>query len=157
MLYVTSYRFFRLAAKFPELNFVAAHMGVGVLGTLDAAIDAWLEHCLNANVSFDLGTMRISIPARCILLTRSWTYKLCFGTDAPLYWPPALTWTLQTLDLSPEDVLTTNCLEECLIRFPQTEKRKSLQLPPKALPVHLRKKLDLLRSQREPFGAPPSG
>ena len=100
--YVTCDRFFRLAAKFPKLNFVAAHMGVGVLGTLDAAIDAWLEH-RPTNVSFDLGTMRIFYTGSVHSLMKVvGSDKLSFGTDAPLYWPPAFTRTLQTLDLGPE-------------------------------------------------------
>ena len=81
---------------------MAAHMGVGVLGTLDAAIDAWLEHH-PTNVSFDLGTMRMFYTGSVhSLLETTGSDKLCFGTDAPLYWPPAFTSTLQTLALDPE-------------------------------------------------------
>jgi predicted TIM-barrel fold metal-dependent hydrolase len=72
------------------------------LGTLDAAIDAWLDQ-RPTNVSFDLGTMRLFYTGSVhCLMEVAGSHKLCFGTDAPLYWPPAFTRTLQTLDLDPE-------------------------------------------------------
>ena len=96
---VTCDRYFRLAARFPTLRFVAAHMGVGMLGSGDVSTEAWMDQ-QPQNVWFDLGTMRFFYSgAFDNLLNVVGPEKLCFGTDAPLYWPPAFTRTLETLGL----------------------------------------------------------
>src|SRR5690349_18655592 len=38
---VTARDFFTLARRFPETNFIAAHLGVGILGDPNAALNAW--------------------------------------------------------------------------------------------------------------------
>jgi len=95
-------RFFELAAKFPELRFVAAHMGVGIFGLGEAVQEAWMDQ-RPKNVWFDLGTLRAFHSGAVLnLLNVVGEDKLCFATDAPLYWPPAFARTIETLGLNKE-------------------------------------------------------
>lgn len=99
---VTIDRYLKLAAQFPELHFVAAHMGTGVAGPGDTSVDAWSEE-KPTNIWFDLGTLRAFYTGEILnLLKGVGADRLCFGTDAPLYWPPAFTRTLETLNLDRE-------------------------------------------------------
>jgi len=100
--YVPCDRYFRLAAQFPELRFVAAHMGVGTLGSRQSSINAWLDQN-PTNVWFDIGTVRAFHSGAIVeLVSVVGADRVCFGTDAPLYWPPAFTRTLETLELDGE-------------------------------------------------------
>jgi len=99
---VTCGRFFKFAAKFSKVRFVAAHMGVGILGSGDTVLDAWVDQGPQ-NVWFDLGTLRVFTSGSVLnLMSVVGEDRLCFGTDAPLYWPPAFTRTIETLGLSKE-------------------------------------------------------
>jgi predicted TIM-barrel fold metal-dependent hydrolase len=115
---VTVGRFIQFAEKFPNVNFVAAHMGVGVLGNGDAGVDAWMEH-RPKNVWFDLGTLRVLYSgALHSFLEVMDENQVCFGTDAPLYWPAAFSRTLETLGLAPA-VYQKIAWENALRAFPK--------------------------------------
>jgi predicted TIM-barrel fold metal-dependent hydrolase len=111
---VTAGRFIQFAERFPNVNFVAAHMGAGVLGNGDAGVDAWLEH-RPKNVWFDLGTLRVFYGgALHRFLEAIDENQVCFGTDSPLYWPAAFSRTIETLGLAPgvyEKIAWRNALQ----------------------------------------------
>jgi len=97
---VTIDKYLRLARRFPEVRFIAAHMGVGLLGLSDAAIDAWLDNPA-PNVWFDMGTLRAFFGGALeAFLTVVGPDRVCFGTDAPLYIPAAFTRVLELLPVS---------------------------------------------------------
>jgi predicted TIM-barrel fold metal-dependent hydrolase len=92
----------KLAARFPQIHFVAAHLGLGVFGAGDAAIEAWAQHPLD-NVWFDMGTLRAFVNGAVeTLLTTVGPDRLCFGTDSPLYTPAPFVRLLETLDTDDE-------------------------------------------------------
>lgn len=93
-------RFLQLAARFPGINFIAAHLGVGILGSGGAAIDAWKTAGPLPNVWFDMGTLRsFSSGAVESLLEAVGPDRICFGTDAPLYVPDCFVRLLEALSL----------------------------------------------------------
>jgi uncharacterized protein len=119
---VTADGFMKFTAKFPNVNFVAAHMGVGILGNRDAGVDAWLER-RPKNVWFDLGTLRIMHSgALQSFLDAVDENQVCFGTDAPLYWPAAFSRTLETLGLA-QAVYEKIAWKNALQAFPKMEQR----------------------------------
>lgn len=91
--------FFRLAARFPELNFIAAHLGIGILGDAQAALNAWTE-LQPKNVWMDMATIRVFQSGKleeCVSVVGP--NRICFGTDAPLYRTVPFTAALQSCDL----------------------------------------------------------
>jgi hypothetical protein len=95
-------RYLQLAAEFPSVRFIAAHLGVGLMGLSDAAIDAWHKRPL-ANVWFDMGTLRAFFNGAIeALLAAVGPDRICFGTDAPLYVPSAFTRVLEGLAIPAE-------------------------------------------------------
>jgi hypothetical protein len=96
-------RYLELASRFPSIRFIAAHLGLGVLGVGDAAVTAWRNNPL-PNVWFDMGTLRaFTAGAVETLLEAVGPDRICFGTDAPLYVPAAFARLLEVLDISEED------------------------------------------------------
>ena len=99
---VLIHKYIAFAAKFPKTRFIAAHLGVGVLGLADAAADAWTENP-QQNVWFDMGTLRAFCHGAVErLLAAVGPDRICFGTDSPLYRATAFTHLLQTLDIPSE-------------------------------------------------------
>lgn len=99
---VTIASYLKLAARFPGIHFVAAHLGIGVFGPGDAAVEAWSQHPLD-NVWFDLGTLRAFVNGAVeTLLATVGPHRLCFGTDSPLYTPAPFVRLLETLDVDDE-------------------------------------------------------
>lgn len=99
---VTIASYLKLAARFPQIHFVAAHLGLGVFGAGDATIEAWADHPLD-NVWFDMGTLRAFVNGAVeTLLTTVGPDRLCFGTDSPLYTPAPFVRLLETLDTDDE-------------------------------------------------------
>jgi predicted TIM-barrel fold metal-dependent hydrolase len=95
-------RYLQLAQKFPSVRFIAAHLGVGLLGLSDAAIDAWRKYPC-PNVWFDMGTLRAFCNGVIeALLEAAGEDRLCFGTDAPLYLPAPFVRVLEMLAISEE-------------------------------------------------------
>ena len=95
-------KYIAFAAKFHGTRFIAAHLGVGVLGLGDAAADAWTKNP-QPNVWFDMGTLRAFCHGAIErLLAAVGPDRICFGTDAPLYRATAFTHLLQTLDIPAE-------------------------------------------------------
>jgi predicted TIM-barrel fold metal-dependent hydrolase len=94
--------FLRLAAQFPQTRFVAAHLASGVLGNRHSGINAWREF-EPKNVWMDMATLRAfhtGILEEYVQAVGE--DRICFGTDAPLYWPVAFASVLQTVDLDAE-------------------------------------------------------
>jgi len=99
---VTIGSYLKLAARFPAINFVAAHLGLGVFGAGDAAIEAWARNPLK-NVWFDLGTLRAFVNGAVeTLLETAGPGRVCFGTDSPLYTPAPFVRLLETLGVDEE-------------------------------------------------------
>ena len=95
-------KYLELASRFPGVRFIAAHLGVGVLGIRERSIDAWVDKPLE-NVWFDMGTLRAFTSGAVEgLLDAVGEDRICFGTDAPLYVPAAFSRLLETLDISEE-------------------------------------------------------
>ena len=95
-------RYLQLAKAFPSVRFIAAHLGVGLLGLADAAIDAWTKMPLE-NVWFDMGTLRVfCAEALEGLLAAVGPDRICFGTDAPLYLPAPFACVLERANVSDE-------------------------------------------------------
>ena len=91
--------YLELARKFPSVRFIAAHLGIGVMGLAGAAIDAWREG-LCGNVWFDMGTLRAFCNGAVVdLLEAVGPDRICFGTDAPLYIPAPFTRLLECLPI----------------------------------------------------------
>ena len=89
--------YLEFAARFPDTRFIAAHLGVGVLGLRQRAIDAWKKRPLD-NVWFDMGTLRaFTTGAVEALIEAVGPERVCFGTDAPLYTPAPFVRLLETL------------------------------------------------------------
>lgn len=96
--------FLRLAKRFPQTHFIGAHLGMGVLGDPHSLVTAWADHA-PPNVWLDMATLRFFYTdALTDVLSAVGPNRICFGTDAPLYWPAAFTRGLETLALSPEDM-----------------------------------------------------
>ncbi|MCC6588103.1 MAG: amidohydrolase family protein [Bryobacterales bacterium] len=99
---VTIDKYLRLAAAFPQVRFIAAHLGVGLLGLADAAVDAWKANP-QENVWFDMGTLRAFYTGAVEnLLHVVGPDRVCFGTDSPLYLPAPFTRVLELLPISEE-------------------------------------------------------
>jgi predicted TIM-barrel fold metal-dependent hydrolase len=80
-------RFLELAARLPGIRFIAAHLGIGVLGPRDTAINAWRNRRCS-NVWFDMGTLRAFCSGAVErLLEVAGADGILLGTDAPLYLP----------------------------------------------------------------------
>lgn len=95
-------KYLRLAAAFPQVRFIAAHLGVGLLGLGDAAVDAW-KASPRENVWFDMGTLRAFYTGAVEnLLNVVGPDRICFGTDSPLYLPAPFTRVLELLPISDE-------------------------------------------------------
>ena len=95
-------KYLELAARFPDTRFIAAHLGVGMRGLRDSAIDAWKKKPL-ANVWFDMGTLRaFHTGAVESLLKAVGPERICFGTDTPLYTPAPFVRLLETLAVTEE-------------------------------------------------------
>ena len=89
--------YLEFASRFPDTRFIAAHLGVGVLGLRQRAIDAWKKRPLD-NVWFDMGTLRaFNTGAVEALIEAVGPERVCFGTDAPLYTAAPFVRLLETL------------------------------------------------------------
>jgi predicted TIM-barrel fold metal-dependent hydrolase len=100
---VTARHFLELAQHFPETHFIAAHLGIGILGDSQAALNAWID-LQPSNVWMDMATIRAFQTHKveeCISVIGA--DRLCFGTDAPLYFPVPFSAALQAFSLSDED------------------------------------------------------
>jgi len=99
---VTAEKYLQLAGRYPQVRFIAAHLGVGVLGPADAAVNAWNRNP-QPNVWFDMGTLRaFCCGAVEHLLAAVGPDRICFGTDSPLYHPAPFVRMLETLAVSDE-------------------------------------------------------
>ena len=95
-------KYLKLAARFPQIRFIAAHLGVGIMGSNRAAAIAWSENP-QPNVWFDMGTLRAFCSGSVeTLLEVVGDDRICFGTDAPLYRPAAFVSVLQSLEIGEE-------------------------------------------------------
>jgi predicted TIM-barrel fold metal-dependent hydrolase len=95
-------KYLQLAARYPQTRFIAAHLGIGILGLNDAAANAWKDNPL-PNVWFDMGTLRAFCSGAVeTLLAAVGPDRICFGTDAPLYRPAPFVTVLATLDVDNE-------------------------------------------------------
>jgi predicted TIM-barrel fold metal-dependent hydrolase len=94
--------FMRLAARFPQTRFVAAHLANGIHGGSNSGINAWREF-EPTNVCLDMATLRVmhtDILKEYVEVVGP--DRICFGTDAPLYWPAAFVRILETAELEAE-------------------------------------------------------
>ena len=115
-------RFLQFASQFPQVRFVAAHLGVGVMGLADASIDAWRERPLQ-NVWFDMATLRaFHTGAVEAVVEGVGADRVCFGTDAPLYQPAPFVRLLEALAL-PHDTKRKIARENALCVFPRLRAR----------------------------------
>lgn len=92
-----------LAKRFPETNFVAAHLGIGILGDSQAGLNAWSE-MRPTNVWMDMATIRVfqnQVFEQAVHVVGA--KRICFGTDAPLYIPRPFSAALDAFVLSDED------------------------------------------------------
>jgi predicted TIM-barrel fold metal-dependent hydrolase len=95
-------RFLELAARFPGIRFIAAHLGVGVLGAGDTAVNAWRNRPC-PNVWFDMGTLRAFCTGAVeTLLEVAGADRILFGTDAPLYLPAPFSRLVEVLSITEE-------------------------------------------------------
>jgi predicted TIM-barrel fold metal-dependent hydrolase len=91
--------FMRLAGMFPQTRFVAAHLANGILGASHSGINAWREF-EPRNVWMDMATLRAFHTGVLEEYVQAvGNDRICFGTDAPLYWPAAFVTMLQTAEL----------------------------------------------------------
>ena len=96
-------RFLELAARFPDIRFIAAHLGIGILGPPDTAVNAWRNRPCS-NVWFDMGTLRAFCTGAVeTLLEVAGADRILFGTDAPLYLPAPFSRLLEALSISEQD------------------------------------------------------
>jgi predicted TIM-barrel fold metal-dependent hydrolase len=94
--------FFRLANQFPGTHFVAAHLANGILGSSHGGINAW-QTLEPKNVWMDMATLRAFQTGKVQEYVREiGEDRICFGTDAPLYWAPAFSHFLEKIALSSE-------------------------------------------------------
>lgn len=99
---VTIDKYLEFASRFPQVRFIAAHLGIGITGSGDVAVNAWAKSP-QSNVWFDMGTLRaFHNGAVEYLLNTVGPDRICFGTDAPLYHPAPFVRLLQALDVSEE-------------------------------------------------------
>lgn len=99
---VTIDKFLELASRFPTIHFIAAHLGIGILGPADTAVNAWTRQP-QPNVWFDMGTLRAFCSGAVEhLLGVVGPDRICFGTDAPLYHPAPFVRMLEMLRVSDE-------------------------------------------------------
>lgn len=115
---VTAAEFLRLALRFPETNFVAAHLGIGILGDSQAALNAWVE-TQPTNVWMDMATMRVFQTGKieeCVSVVGG--NRVCFGTDAPLYCPAPFSAALDSFEFS-EEVRELISWKNALDAFPR--------------------------------------
>jgi predicted TIM-barrel fold metal-dependent hydrolase len=99
---VTIDKYLEFASRFPTVRFIAAHLGIGILGPADTAVNAWVRNPL-PNVWFDMGTLRAFCNGAVQdLLDVVGPDRICFGTDAPLYHPAPFVRMLEALDVSKE-------------------------------------------------------
>jgi predicted TIM-barrel fold metal-dependent hydrolase len=99
---VTVGPYLQMASMFPNVRFIAAHLGIGILGPGDAAARAWTQ-TRPSNVWFDMATLRAFTNGAVENLLRAvGPERLCFGTDAPLYVPAPFTRLLETLPIDEE-------------------------------------------------------
>ena len=95
-------KYLKLAARYPQIRFIAAHLGIGILGNNDAAVNAWKANPLQ-NVWFDMGTLRAFCGGSVEnLLAAVGPDRICFGTDAPLYRSAPFVKVLETLAVDSE-------------------------------------------------------
>jgi predicted TIM-barrel fold metal-dependent hydrolase len=95
-------RFLELAARYPGIRFIAAHLGIGVLGPGDTAINAWRNRPC-PNVWFDMGTLRAFCTGAVeMLLEVAGPDRILFGTDAPLYLPAPFSHLVEVLSITEE-------------------------------------------------------
>jgi len=93
-------RFLELAARFPDIRFIAAHLGIGVLGPGDNGYQCWRNRPCS-NVWFDMGTLRAFCTGAVeMLLEVAGLTESLFGTDAPLYLPAPFSRLLEALAIS---------------------------------------------------------
>ena len=110
--------YLEFASHFPATRFIAAHLGVGVLGLRRRAIDAWKKQPLD-NVWFDMGTLRaFSTGAVEGLLEAVGPDRICFGTDSPLYTPAPFVRLLETLETT-DDVREKVAYRNALVVLPR--------------------------------------
>ncbi|MFN7925182.1 MAG: amidohydrolase family protein [Bryobacteraceae bacterium] len=92
-------KYLELAGRFPSVRFIAAHLGVGITGLADTAIDAW-SRTPRENVWFDMGTLRAFLTGSVEALLRVvGPDRILFGTDAPLYHPAPFVRMLEALEI----------------------------------------------------------
>lgn len=100
---VTIDKYLELASRYPTVRFIAAHLGVGIMGPGDTAVNAWVRKP-QPNVWFDMGTLRAFCTGSVEqLLAVVGADRICFGTDAPLYHPAPFVRMLAALEIG-EDV-----------------------------------------------------
>ncbi len=119
---VTIDKYLKLASRFPSIRFIAAHLGIGITGPADTAVNAWTESP-QPNVWFDMGTLRAFCSGSVEhLLSVVGPDRICFGTDAPLYAPAAFVRMLQVLNV-PDEVREKIAFRNVLDVIPALESR----------------------------------
>lgn len=95
---VNAQDFFTLAGRFPETHFIAAHLGIGILGDSHAALNAW-QRLQPKNVWMDMATIRAFQTSKvetCAAVVGP--SRILFGSDAPLYFPAPFVAALDQFD-----------------------------------------------------------